>query len=96
MWGEIHANIIHDRGEAVCSIPATSIFNDVDFSGEEKQIRTARTACSAAFALQVTAVAYFKKCKHIRYIHAHTHTYRHNETAVRKERQPNPCFIYML
>lgn len=24
-------NIIHDRGEAVCSISAASIFNDVDF-----------------------------------------------------------------
>ena len=34
--GEIHANIIHDRGEAVCSISATSIFNDVDFSGGEE------------------------------------------------------------
>ncbi len=42
LWEEIHANIIHDRGEAVCSTSATFIFNDVDFSGKGKQIRTQR------------------------------------------------------
>lgn len=39
---ESRANIIHDRGEAVCSTSSASIFNDVDCPGKEKQIRTQR------------------------------------------------------
>lgn len=39
---ESHANIIHDRGEAVCSTSSASIFNDVDCPGKEKQIRPRR------------------------------------------------------
>ena len=88
LWEEIHANIIHDRGEeAVCSISATSIFNDVDFSGGGKQIRThrergrravLRPPCRGQQQHRQTST------------HTHTHTHRHTHSR-HKHRESNPC-----